>query len=455
MTIADRKVSSTRRSWLGMLRAGPSSAPLSPSPITDKNASPAAESAFAHKPRLDMADLLIMSTVDQKAPPNLSGSADLLDALVQEHLEHGDAAPGVPNDMIAAPPPSPAAATVLAEPPAAAALPATLTADERAAMLQREIETLLRDAPADPAPAPDAAAAIAEAALQESPATAPIPVAAATRVPAKETAAPSSAKPAKDLSREELDVLLAEEGAAAVAQAVPGPVSAKNDQPLVSNAEAEQKLTEAEGVLADELAKLLEEAAPAETNKPTAHAPDPVPEKTPAAPPAPPAPAAEAAADTLNPNDAALTDELAKLMAAPMTEAAPATPTAPEPPAAPTPTAAASASSMASATAATAPAATPASGPVAAAAPASTTAPTTAQSQPSPAPATPTTQRPGFRQRVVAFFSGLMLTLAQLLDLPFAWMDDLSRNVIGVAAFMLLLGGVVLWALSRTALLGG
>ena len=44
-----------------------------------------------------------------------------------------------------------------------------------------------------------------------------------------------------------------------------------------------------------------------------------------------------------------------------------------------------------------------------------------------------------------------LLMIAQLLDLPFGWLDDLSKNVIGMAAFLLLLGGLVLWLLARAA----
>ena len=34
----------------------------------------------------DMADLLIMSMLDQKAPPKAAGTGDLLDTLVEDHL---------------------------------------------------------------------------------------------------------------------------------------------------------------------------------------------------------------------------------------------------------------------------------------------------------------------------------------------------------------------------------
>src|SRR5205823_2336876 len=38
---------------------------------------------------------------------------------------------------------------------------------------------------------------------------------------------------------------------------------------------------------------------------------------------------------------------------------------------------------------------------------------------------------------------------AQLVDWPFAWMEELQKNIIGVAALLLALGGVVLWAFAR------
>jgi len=53
--------------------------------------------------------------------------------------------------------------------------------------------------------------------------------------------------------------------------------------------------------------------------------------------------------------------------------------------------------------------------------------------------------------RVRHFISDLVLMFFQLVDLPFSWISDLDRNVIGVVAFLLLLGGVVLFVSARYA----
>jgi hypothetical protein len=60
-----------------------------------------------------------------------------------------------------------------------------------------------------------------------------------------------------------------------------------------------------------------------------------------------------------------------------------------------------------------------------------------------------------FLKRVQLLLGNLLLMVAQLIDLPFSWLDDVSKNIIGVAAFLLLLGGAVLWFMANFTSLGG
>ena len=81
----------------------------------------------------------------------------------------------------------------------------------------------------------------------------------------------------------------------------------------------------------------------------------------------------------------------------------------------------------------------------------------TASQRPAGVPAEPIVElaRHSLLERGHNLLAGLTLTVAQLLDLPFGWLDDLSKNVIGMAAFLLLAGGAVLWVLSHVLVLGG
>src|SRR4051812_27295835 len=71
----------TRTSWLNLLRPRRPNAPAQYGPGAEP------------KLTTDMADLLIMSALDTKAPPETVGSDHLLDELVQNHLERQPAAP--------------------------------------------------------------------------------------------------------------------------------------------------------------------------------------------------------------------------------------------------------------------------------------------------------------------------------------------------------------------------
>ena len=66
-----------------------------------------------------------------------------------------------------------------------------------------------------------------------------------------------------------------------------------------------------------------------------------------------------------------------------------------------------------------------------------------------------TPPRTSLVQKLQDLVTNLLLAIAQLLDLPFGWLNDLSRNVIGMAAFLLLLGGAVLWFMAQFKSLGG
>jgi hypothetical protein len=50
--------------------------------------------------------------------------------------------------------------------------------------------------------------------------------------------------------------------------------------------------------------------------------------------------------------------------------------------------------------------------------------------------------------RILQILSDLLLMLLQLLDAPFAWINDLDKNVIGFAAFLLLCSGLLLYAIA-------
>ncbi len=121
-----------KRSWLAILRQA------SGGGVQNKSLSSplAAEPSVAHKPLADMADLFLMGTLDQKAPPVLGGGAgggDLLDTLVQGDLQRAQADLAAENVKPAEEPPP---FTPLAEEPVSV---------EQTAMLQKEIDLLLHD----------------------------------------------------------------------------------------------------------------------------------------------------------------------------------------------------------------------------------------------------------------------------------------------------------------------
>jgi hypothetical protein len=51
---------------------------------------------------------------------------------------------------------------------------------------------------------------------------------------------------------------------------------------------------------------------------------------------------------------------------------------------------------------------------------------------------------PGILARTRRACSNLVLMVLQLIDVPFGWISELDKHVIGIAAFLLLLGGLVL-----------
>jgi hypothetical protein len=277
-----------------------------------------------------------------------------------------------------------------------------------------------------PPDAPDATSAAAPA----TPPDVVVPIGAPVPLPASDTTAVHLAPPPmtdmSNISRDELDVLLAR-GAAltpgevlAAGAPVPLPVPATGapEASLATPAQTEQDLSEAESVLAEELAKLLAETAPPEALPPARAAVVPA------------APAQHDAAEGLRP------DELAGLMESPAAAAAPVV-EAPAPAVAPPP-------------AAEAPPAAPVAAPAVAEPPAAAEpAPATIAEPPASTPAASSAPsaplRRGLLQRLQSFISDLVLMVAQILDIPFGRMDDQSRAVIGMTAFLLLLGGAVLW----------
>ena len=151
------------------------------------------------KPRDEIADLLFMSALDLKAPPQTTGSTEVLDAIVQDHLAQTPAE-HVPAALLD-PPASPAPDL------GAPAIAPGLSDEDRTALLQREIETLLRDTGAEPASAP---------------------------------ASPPLASSDSEITPEELDTLLADQ-----AQAMSPEI---NSAAAGVSAHTAQQLSEAEGV---------------------------------------------------------------------------------------------------------------------------------------------------------------------------------------------------------------
>jgi hypothetical protein len=154
MTIADFNPSSSRqkRSWRARLRS--STDPLNRSSALLPPSQSPLSTTRRHKPSSDMADWLLMSTADTKAPVETAGSDELMDALVRDESV-------VPRAEVVAPeqePTAPAAEPFGAE--------SSISSEARVDLLQREIETLLRDTPEI---APTDLATLPQPALAEPP----------------------------------------------------------------------------------------------------------------------------------------------------------------------------------------------------------------------------------------------------------------------------------------------
>lgn len=418
MTLADAK--SSRRTWLDRLRRINSPPPAASGP----------------KPLGDIADLLVMSTVDQKAPVAAPGSADLLDAMVQEHLERDAEGAPAGDDMAAEHAPE------VQDPPVAAAAGAN--------MLQREIDMLLNDPEEEP-PAPEATAPATETRtpIAETPAPEPALQDAAS---SSEASIPAAAA---DVSKAEMDVLLAREPETATPAAHESPPATPPAASLSSSAEVEKQLSDAEGVLAAELSQLVAQSENAAMPAPSAAGT----EET--------GPSAAVVEEQLSEAEGVLAAELAQLVAESGENGAPAVAANGEKPAATAeaaaeksegPRSAAIVDESANAPAMSAPpvagpTSTPAPIPAAAAAPetgvqASAGDAAAAIHTPEENAGEPTAAAQGKLRRIA---EGVALTFAQLADLPFRWLTEMDKNIIGVAALLLLLGGVVLFILSRVA----
>jgi hypothetical protein len=450
MTLADPRIKA--RSWLDALKGA--SEGSAEKPEWGERATGSMGWDAGQKLPGDMADLIVMSTVDEKAPPVNPGGADLLDTLVQEHLERA-------GDAIAEPPAGLASAE---------ALPETISDEVRVSMLQREIETLLRDtgevapvveetvaAPELPVETQEqlVPAAVDPAEMQadvvtteaQVPADIPKAVLLSNPPPSPQEVQQPDTTIKTAISRAELDTLLLENAPAAEitpsvsmasAQGIEGSlVSESETNAKLSDAEklvaaelsvltaelpatpveklekvpvsatelaTEQSLSEAEGVLAEELSQLMADSEP----KPAAEAPvpQPAPADAPIAPEKPPLmTSAEQVAAELRVDEAA-----ARTNANPLPPPPAVIPPAPDP----------------------------------AVQEKSPDASVVAEHFEEDAEA-PSQQRGRLRRLT----GDLALMVAQLIDLPFGWIDELNKNVIGMAAFLLLLGGVVMWILAR------
>jgi hypothetical protein len=315
-----------------------------------------------------------MTTLDQKAPAATEGSADLLDALVEDHLRGTplrNAPPAsLPEEMVSA---------VGDAPPSPAAKGATTGDDEQnAELLQREIDTLLRG-DGTSTDLPEAAAeAGPEAALMEPAAT----------LDELQNEADLASEGVTDA---ELQTLLPadETEGHSVQPLVEPPVEAL--QSAGGDEETARQLSEAEGVLAAELAQLMadvsmggkgpvqvngvEPGASAGAESAPVEASEPLPEST----------AAVAAVGAESPPA--------------VVEAATALPP-----------------------------------------PVVVELPEAGEDEAPP--------RPGFFARLREIASGVVLLIAQLIDMPFARIGEIDKNIVGVAALLLLLGGCVMYGLS-------
>ena len=216
--------------------------------------------------------------------------------------------------------------------------------------------------------------------------------------------APESSALAPEVTQAELDVLIPP------APAEPSPVLAAPQTPAAGpltdvDDETASKLNEAEGVLAEELAQLMAETDAAEKDQPKL---EPAPEKI----PAPSEPAATIAPTHSEPEPVS-------------TETAPTT-------------------------IAESPTATPTE-PVTAPLPANMPPPVVIL-LPEPDPDEELDQ-PVPRFQLASLFHDLSLMIAQLVDIPFGWIDVVNKNLLGLAAILFLISGAALmtaaWWLAR------
>jgi hypothetical protein len=401
--------------------------PAPPAPLTTPLARPSIALAlrndgppphFRPKPPAYVTDLLVMSTLDQKEPPTAPGAGDLLDTLVQDHLQRASA-------------------------PREGASPDRLQ-QEIAALLAGEP---LAEAPVEPgAPPGDGGqdAALTKDPFADFPTAAP-PI---VQVPPGDRSTPH----ASNVSSAELEVLLKDmiehpdsvkatadggllELAAAEAEraqpslatvAAPAPAPTQIDQltELVAGDEVSSKLTEADGVMAEELAQLMAE-------KPSA----PIPASAAGAaagkagPATSPVPAELAAAvQSIMANPVQLADQKS---AAPIAEPVAATQSI-QPLAHP------------GATVLDAPADVPVQQDHAA---------SVAASLDTLAALTPRPLEPSAKPHILArmwyFVRDVIIMVLQVIDMPFGWIKEPDKNVMGMAALLLLLSGALLIWVAR------
>lgn len=351
----------------------------------------------ASKVGADSTDLLIMSNTDSKSPPAPAGAADLLDEIVQDHLSRA-------SDM--APPPVARPRDEEEEAPAAGrgnAEGTEFSPEERSSRLQREIEALLSS---DQKAAVSTVASSAQEIVETiAPAGAEATEAEAAAKAAKAAGGGESGgavrqfRQAADdeaISAAEMQALLpavpAEQEQVGEMDAIRGPAF-EAAQPAadvrIADEETERKLVEAEGVAAEELAQLTEKAKAAE--------------------------AAAAGAGSEAAPAAAVTQ---KTVAAEPVASAATTGTPP-------PVGAGESAGAASAEL------HPAAAAAAAREPADLAAAEAAV--------------PALRHGLVY---DLLLMIAQVLDLPFFWVGEVEKHLVGAAALTMLLSGVALYILA-------
>ncbi|MGN6369363.1 MAG: hypothetical protein ACTHN5_13980 [Phycisphaerae bacterium] len=345
---------------------------------------------LAQKPALDVVDWLIMETLEQKGAPPAPAPPPARpgepDLLDELVKDHLERAAAAATTS---PPP-----TVPPEPAQAPAPPAPPAPAGPDAMLQREIDALL----APPAPS--------------TPPAPPEPAPEATQPPTEPSAAP-------DLTPAELNVLVPAappetpvpggEAPAPIAEA-PAPAIPAHTDP---DDEAAARLNEAEGVLAEELAQLMAETQAAEDENNTELPAQKIAEPTAATAPAP----AESEAVPATPPSPATLDPT------PVPEA-PA-PADPQP----------------------APAASPEGTPPPAAPLPANMPPPVVILLPDPDPDEAAEEAPA-RFRLAALANDIGLMIAQIIDVPFGWIDVVNKNLLGLAAILFLLSGVALVAVS-------